>query len=313
MDISDYLDISFVPEKRDNIWQLTDSPDIVTDGSGDKYIGYEYIGESYSGNRRYIIEERDRLTAKVIAELTGDGVFLDLACGDGCLTVPCAALGTKIIAGDISNAMLKILREKARSNGISLEKTALCRMNALEIPLKNKCIDTEAANSVLHLISNPEKVINEIYRVLKVGGSFVCVDDAPGKNNENQFDNSLYNEIVSRFYSEYWSELDGYGIAPRKFSWSFDRHACCAKIFADFETRKISRGNTYKISLKDGFLPRFISRGFSDQVSVPQDIHHKTIDFLLEKFAGIYGSNFADIEFVGIEDDLLITVYKRGV
>jgi len=26
------------------------------DGAGDKYIGYEYIGENYSGNRKYILE-----------------------------------------------------------------------------------------------------------------------------------------------------------------------------------------------------------------------------------------------------------------
>jgi hypothetical protein len=76
---------------RNNIWQLSDMPDIVTEGDGDKYIGYEYIGESYSGKRKYLIEERDYLFAKEIYELTGDGIFLDLACGDGCFTIPCAS------------------------------------------------------------------------------------------------------------------------------------------------------------------------------------------------------------------------------
>lgn len=149
MNISTYCDLEFIPENIDNIWQLTNVPDIVTDGSGDKYIGYEHIGESYSGKRKYTIEERDRLTAKEIAELTGSGVFLDLACGDGCLTVSCASFGTKIIAGDISNSMLKILQDKALKNNISLENVMLCRMNALDTSLKNECVDTVAANSVL--------------------------------------------------------------------------------------------------------------------------------------------------------------------
>lgn len=311
MNISSYCDLDFIPQNIDNIWQLTSSPDIVTDGSGDKYIGYEHIGENYSGNRRYIIEERDRLIANEIAEITGNGVFLDLACGDGCLTVPCAALGTKIIAGDISNSMLKILQDKAVNNSISLENVILCRMNALNTSLKSECIDTAAANSVLHLISNPEKVVDEIYRVLKTGGNFVCVDDAPGKDNENGFDNSLYNEIVSRFYGEYWSELNKFGITPQKFSWKFDRHSYCAKIFGSFENKKIVRGNIYKTPLKDGFIPRFASRGFSDQVNVPQEIHQKTIDILLGRFADIYGEKFTDIAYTGIEDDLLITVYKK--
>ncbi len=77
--------------------------DIVINGDGDKYIGYEHIGESYSGNRKYIIEERDRLFANEISAMTENGIFLDLGCGDGCFTVPCASNGTKIIAGDISN------------------------------------------------------------------------------------------------------------------------------------------------------------------------------------------------------------------
>ncbi len=44
--------------KQNNIWQLSDMPDIVTTGDGDKYIGYKHIGENYSGNRKYLIEER---------------------------------------------------------------------------------------------------------------------------------------------------------------------------------------------------------------------------------------------------------------
>ncbi len=311
MNLSDYFDLEAIPKETDRILQLTDAPDLVTDGSGDKYIGYEHIGANYSGNRRYIVEERDRLIAGEIAALTGGGVFLDLGCGDGCLTVPCAADGIKIIAGDISNTMLRILQEKAGKNGISLENAVLCRMNALDIPLKDNCVDTAAANSVLHLISNPQKVIDEIYRVLKVGGGFVCVDDAPGGEREDPFDNALYNELVSRFYREYWSGLNQYGVKPQKFSWRFDRHAYCMKVFERWETRTIPRGNTYKIPLKEGFLPRLTDRGFSDQVNVPQEIHREIVDALLEKFANWYGEDFADIAYMGTEEDIVITIYRK--
>lgn len=58
-----------------SVWQLTDAPDIKTDGDGDKYIGYEHIGENYSGNLKYLIEERDKVFADEISKLTGDGVF----------------------------------------------------------------------------------------------------------------------------------------------------------------------------------------------------------------------------------------------
>ena len=64
-----------------NILQLSDAPDIVTSGDGDKYIGYEYIRGAYSGSSKYTIDEGDALFAECISKMTGDGVvLLDMAC-----------------------------------------------------------------------------------------------------------------------------------------------------------------------------------------------------------------------------------------
>lgn len=296
---------------HNNIWQLSDMPDIITEGDGDKYIGYEYIGESYSGNRKFLIEERDLVFAKEISETTEDGIFLDLACGDGCFTVPCTANGTRTIAADISNSMLSILQKKAKYNGISLENTVICRMNALDIPLENESVDTVVANSVLHLISNPEKVIAEIRRVLKPGGVFLCIDDTPGAERCVNFDNSRYFEIVNSFYGEYWNKLSAQGVFPTKYSWKFDRDSFCGSQFSSKTEKIIRREKEYEIPIKDGFLPRFCGRGFSDQVDVPKELHESVITGLLSSFREKYGENFADITFKGIEDDLLITSYIK--
>ena len=301
----------YTAKRQNMVWQLSDMPDIVVDGGGDKYIGYEYIGENYSGGRKFLIEEQDALFAKEVSQITGDGILLDLACGDGCLTVPCAANGTKIIAGDISNSMLSILQKKAIHNGISLEKVTLCRMNALDIPLEEESASTVVANSMLHLVSNPQKVIKEIYRVLRKGGSFLCRDDRPGKGRNSTFDNAEYNQIVNELYSEYWKRLKLHNISSTKYSWKFDREEFCSNLFAVKTERVIEQGNFYEIALKDGFLPRFCSRGFSDQVDVPQELHDEVIAELLAEFKGKFGENFADICYKGIEDDLVITIYTK--
>ncbi len=294
-----------------NIWQLTDMPDMITNGDGDKYIGYEHIGESYSGNRKYIVEDTDAIFADEISKLTYEGVFLDLACGDGCFTVPCAANGTRIIAGDISNSMLRILQEKAKHNSISLDNVTLCRMNALEIPLADESVDTVVANSVLHLISNPEKVVREIHRVLKKGGVFVCRDDAPGKTPETLFDNSLYFEIVNSLYRKYWNRLNAQGIYAKKYSWKFDRSAFCDQLFSRRTEKIIEQNQLYEISLKDEFLPRFISRGFSDQVNVPKDLHDEIVKELLQIIKAKYGYDFFKITFKGIEEDIKIIIFEK--
>ena len=298
-------------KKTDNIWQLTNMPDIITSGSGDKYIGYEHIGESYSGNRKYLIEESDAIFANEICKLNGKGVFLDLGCGDGCLTIPCASNGSSIIAGDISNNMLRILQEKAKHNSISLENVTLCRMNALEIPLADESVDTVVANSVLHLISNPEKVVREIYRVLKKGGVFVCRDDAPGKTTETPFDNSLYFEIVNSMYREYWNQLNAQGIYAKKYSWKFDRNAFCDKLFSTRTEKIIQRNEIYQTPLKDGFLARFIGRGFSDQVDVPKDLHDEIITELIQSYKEKYGEDFSYTSLKGLEQNIIITIFTK--
>lgn len=294
-----------------NIWQLTDMPDIVTNGNGNKYIGYEHIGEAYSGSRKYLIEEPNAIFAEEISTLTGDGIFLDLACGDGCFTVPCAANGTKIIAGDISNKMLSILVEKAKYNSISLDNVTLCRMNALSIPICDESVDTVVANSVLHLISNPEKVVLEVYRVLKKGGAFICKDDAPGKTPETAFDNSLYFEIVNTMYRKYWERINALGIYAKKYSWKFDRNAFCDKVFSKKSEKIIERNKLYEIPLKDGFLPRFLARGFSDQVDIPKNVHDAIIQELLQDFKEKYGEDFANISLKGMEENIAVTIYYK--
>ena len=293
------------------IWQLSDAPDAVKTGDGDLYIGYEEIGEAYSGNRKYIIEEADGLVAREISELTGNGVFLDLACGDGCLTLPCAKNGTKIIAGDISNKMLGILKDRAQHLSISLDNVTLCRINALNIPIADESVDTVVANSVLHLISNPQKVLDEIHRVLKTGGAFVCLDDAPGEQDSYSDDNFLYFEIVNNLYNKYWKLLERQGIYPKKYSWKFDREAACDRLFESSETRVIRHRGRYEAKLSDGFLPRFLGRGFSDQTDVPKEAHEVVTELLMKDFRGRYGEDFDSVAYIGRYSDILMTVYRK--
>ena len=295
--------------QQNSIWQLSDAPDMVTNGET-RYIGYEYIGNAYSGCRTHLIETHDQAVADALSHIVADGVLLDLGCGDGCLTVPCAKNGTRVIAGDISNAMLRLLQGKAEHNGISLETVTRCRMNALTIPLADNSIDVVVANSVLHLISTPETVIREIYRVLKKGGTFLCLDDAPGQQ-ETTFENATYNDIVSFIYTEYWKRLQTHGVTPTKYSWSFDRDAVCKRLFSMRSQTVIPQSDVRETALKDGFLPRFSARGFSDQTQVPTALHRTMLDEVLHECCRIHGDDFDSAVYVEREHDIVITQYIK--
>ncbi len=296
-------------EKQNRIWQLSDAPDIVTNGD-EQYIGYEHIDKAYSGERAYLIESRDKIIADECSRITADGVLLDLGCGDGCLTVPLARNGTQIIAGDISNAMLRLLQDKAEHNGVSLDTVTLCRMNALDISLADNSVDCAIANSVLHLISTPETVIREIYRVLKTGGTFLRLDDVPGQQ-EVTLDNATYNDIISFIYTEYWKRLQTHGVTPTKYSWSFDRDAVCKQLFSTQFQTVIPQNGIRETALKDGFLPRFAARGFSDQVHVPTVLHETVLNDVLDHCRCMYGNDFDRVVCKEPERDIVITQYVK--
>lgn len=295
-------------ERVNSIWQLSDMPNLVIDGEGDNYIGYEHIGDAYSGSRRHIIQPRDAETSKLVAEYVKDGILLDIGCGDGVYTVPCAKLGMKIIAGDISNKMLSILKEKAEINNVSLDKVVLCRMNALDIPIKDESVDCVIANSMLHLISNPEKVVDEIRRVLKKGGAFLCFDDAPGKNTHNNTD---YSDTTGELYCRYWEYLQKNGINEKKYRWSFDRNGYCETKFSKKEDRTIRWNVEYEEKVEDYFLPRLTARGFSAQTTVPEKEHKEALQYAFEAADKRFGKGWEKRSARYIIGDILVTVFIK--
>ena len=242
--------------------------------------------------------------------------MLDLGCGDGQYTVPTASFGTRLIAGDISVKMLSLLQRLADANHISLSNVTLARMNALEIPLSDNSVDTVVANSMLHLISSPEKVLSEIHRVLKRGGVFVCLDDAPTNSSsldEEEFDNSGYEVIVNFIYRRYWEMMKQHGVSPKKYSWKFDRDSACAEIFADRTERNIAgKRNFSEITLADHFLPRLRGRGYSDQADVPQDIHEAVYPQAVEEARAKYGDHYMDEKLKGyLGNRIKMTLYTK--
>lgn len=290
-----------------SIYQMSDMPNLVIDSEGDNYIGYEHIGEAYSGKNRLVMLPQYVETSKLIAEYVKDGILLDLGCGDGMYTVPCAKLGMKIIAGDISNRMMSLLMERAAVNSVSLDNVVLCRMNALDIPLKDGSVDCVIANNLLHLISNPEKVVDEIYRVLKKGGVFICFDDAPGKGSH---DNTDYEKAVGEVYGRYWEYLGNLGIKGRRYSWKFDRNGYCETKFSK-EERTIKWHSEGVEKVEDFFLPRFSARGFSDQTAVPEKEHKEAVQYALEAADKRFDDDWRKYSVSYTKGDILVTVFKK--
>ena len=206
-------------EVIDGVYQLTHDPSTNQDDSlGIKYIGYDRVGTYYHGPSWVDAEcdARSLVVGEKIAELIGRGTLLDLGCGDGAHAVPAALHGCRVIAGDISNRMLGLLLKKAERNNVPPARITPCRLNALSIPVAEASVDGVVLNSVLHLISEPERVIDEVYRVLKPGGALMMEVNSSGVPDERQREieerNREYTERENEFHRRYWEILEDMGV-----------------------------------------------------------------------------------------------------
>ena len=301
----------YTAKSKNGIYQLTDAPYIVKDDSAEvKYIGYEEIGEYYSGKSLFEKAKIDEKMKKT-AELAGDGVLLDLACGDGAITVPLAMQGVSVISMDISDKMLSLLFERAKIAGIEPSRLVVCRANALDIPLMDNSVDAAIANSVLHLISAPEIILREIHRVLKKGGKFIAFEDRPGRGGDSAgdlteeeiSDNKKADEYSSFIYGRYFDMLkDEYGIHPKKYSWQFDREKACAGIFGGKTVYTVeSKMEKHKNVFKDTFFFRMGGKGFSDQSDVPDEIHKSVFGRATSELVSKYGEKSLNIAWTVAE------------
>lgn len=95
---------------------------------------------------------------------------LEIGSGTGNFTTSILKTGTKLLATDISSNALEVL--KARNEEFNNLKTEVADMELL--PFKKKFDVVCSAGSLSY--GNTDKVLNEIKKVLKEGGLFICVD-----------------------------------------------------------------------------------------------------------------------------------------
>lgn len=297
----------------EGVYQLTDLPNMVVDDNvSDKFIGYDHIGENYSAyDGSVIIEDYYKLAARKIKEEINEGILLDLGCGDGLFAIPLVMENVKVIAGDISNKMLMILKDKLNKLNLDMKNISLIRMNAYDIPLIDNSVDAVIANSMLHLNSNPEKIIKEIYRVLKPNGKYICFVDRPARKiNDDEFDNKDFNDRLE-IYSRYYNYLKELNIYPVKYNWKFDRDKICDELFKYSYVISLDLPITIKkVSFYDGVYKRMRAKGFSDQSNVPDDIHKMVFEKVDKEMQEKFGVDYtkAELTYYSTNEDIKVYI-----
>lgn len=130
-----------------------------------EHDGWQLVADGYD-------DHFARLTSQTIGAVldavgAGEGVeLLDVATGPGYVAAAAAEHGAKVTAVDFSEAMIS--KATARYPQIKF-----CQGDAESLPFESETFEAVVMNFGLLHLSNPEKALQEAFRVLRHGGRFV--------------------------------------------------------------------------------------------------------------------------------------------
>ncbi len=116
-------------------------------------------------------------TDQIIKAGINNGIALEIGPGPGYLGLEWLkkTAGSRLIAVEISNDMIEIARKNVSEYNLN-ERAIYVQADAQSLPFENNHFDAVFSTSSLHEWSNPEKIMTEIYRVLKKEGKFFISD-----------------------------------------------------------------------------------------------------------------------------------------
>jgi demethylmenaquinone methyltransferase / 2-methoxy-6-polyprenyl-1,4-benzoquinol methylase len=110
-----------------------------------------------------------------------DFALLDLAGGTGDVAfrvVEAGGAGTRVTVCDINEDMLAVGRERARERGHDLAVT-FERGNAEELAYGDRSFDCVTIAFGIRNVPRIDRALEQAYRVLKIGGRFLCLEFSP--------------------------------------------------------------------------------------------------------------------------------------
>jgi excisionase family DNA binding protein len=152
------------------------------EGSSQNYSSAEEASRAYFTELAPVYDEMrkgfygEALRELLIARFPPQSDFdvADIGAGTGYLAKGLAQHAKKVWAVDASPAMLAVARKDFAAAGIT--NTEFCEGDAFDLPLPDQSQNMVFANLLLHHLSEPAVALNEMYRILKVGGQVIVTD-----------------------------------------------------------------------------------------------------------------------------------------
>ena len=158
-----------------------------TDATNDEQRFKTDDADSYNAVVDYFDQYTERFTSHMpgpllaMADVPDNGRVLDVGTGTGIIALDVAArLGPqgKVVGIDLSDGMLATASKKAQQKGLE-SRTEFLKMDAENLTFEDNSFDAALSLYALRHFPNPDKSVNEIFRVLKPGASIVAAVGSP--------------------------------------------------------------------------------------------------------------------------------------
>jgi ubiquinone/menaquinone biosynthesis C-methylase UbiE len=130
------------------------------------------------------------LTAGAVA---GVGDVLEVAAGTGLLTAAYAPVAGRVVATDLADNMLALLRERMKGAGITNVETA--RRDVYQLGYPPRSFDVVVAGNMLHLVPDLDRALDALCYVLRPGGKLVAPTFV--------HDETLRSKLISRVFGSF--------------------------------------------------------------------------------------------------------------
>jgi ubiquinone/menaquinone biosynthesis C-methylase UbiE len=132
------------------------------------------IARWYAKSTRKDMERFRALATRLRAELPQGGDVLEVAPGPGYFAIEMAEGGAYRVTGlDVSRTMVELARTNAAEAGVEVD---FRRGDASAMPFSDDSFDLLTCSAAFKNFSEPHKALEEMYRVLRPGGTALVVD-----------------------------------------------------------------------------------------------------------------------------------------